>query len=182
MARSLGIDLNLPQATTRACVDGMTRWHFTQKLLMKLCTTSAAYHHYVWHETSTLIPFNTKNQSISIHSELRNCKHPINHNGNWPSSFVWHKRGQFIAKSSDLSIPDSSMSADNLAKLSLGASPATKVPSPGSGQIPNPAQNLALGSLNAARGKPPPLAAPSSDSMDPAVLARISMVCFIHAS
>lgn len=41
----------------------------------------------------------------------------------------------------------------------------------------NPAQNLALGSLNAARGKPAASSAmPAAGTVDPAVLARISMV------
>lgn len=77
------------------------------------------------------------------------------------------------------------MSSNDLDNLSLSdssevAKSKVKTSSPVATSILNPAQNLALGSLNAARGKPPSLTADGNATApiveDPAVLARIAMV------
>lgn len=81
------------------------------------------------------------------------------------------------------------MNSDDLRKLSLSDSPEAsknkvKISSPPATSMVNPAQNLALGSLNAARGKPPSLAADGNATApiveDPAILARIAMVCILE--
>lgn len=78
------------------------------------------------------------------------------------------------------------MSSDEFQKLSLqtgsqnSTSPKGSPGAAGASQTRNPAQNLALGSLNAARGKPASSSnMPAGEPLvsDPAILARIAMVC-----
>lgn len=69
------------------------------------------------------------------------------------------------------------MSSEEFQKLTIKTSSTSTPPASTPAQVPNPAQNLALGSLNAARGRPSQQAmAPPATVDDPAVLARIAMV------